>query len=229
MVCINWDPTDWCWLANRSIDACSIAFDNFVNVLEQLKEGDANNLALAVKMMAYAPKNIKSTVWTQWESMMPLIALFTDYWIVFYIFTRNLAQMEKPSSYLRTLSCTLLSLVHNNEMPSTLSIDLDRIVKENEKDDSAALLKTPLNINSMPIFLTITHSLNGLIKSYFHGEPPNSEYSSLLLLLRMLIYLQFVDCCIIFKTCSITSKKTILTLVMAYLGSLLTLAQNNVL
>ena len=167
-----------------AINACSLAFHDFMNELERLEEGDGNDLALAVKMMTDAPKNIKNPVWTRWESMTPSIALFADYWIVIYIFTRNLAQTEKPSSYLRTLSCALLSLMHNNEMPSNSGIDIERFVKEHEEDDSV-LLKKPLNINSTPIFLTVTHFLNGFIKCYFHGEY-TIEYF-LLLLCSMLI------------------------------------------
>ncbi len=74
--------------------------------------------------------------------------------------------------------------MHNNEMPSNSGIDIDRFVKEHEEDDSV-LLKKPLNINSTPIFLTVTHFLNGFIKCYFHGEIAIEYF--LLLLCSMLI------------------------------------------
>ena len=57
-------------------------------------------------------------VFSRWESVTPSIRLFADYWIVIYFFARTIAQMEKSGSYLKTLSCALLSLMYNSSMPS---------------------------------------------------------------------------------------------------------------
>jgi hypothetical protein len=106
----NWQTT--------AINECRHAFEDFMKRLQELEEGNDDDLDLAIQMITKAPTNVKDPVFSRWESVAPSIHLFAEYWIVIYFFARTIAQMEKAGSYLKTLSCALLSLMYNSSMPS---------------------------------------------------------------------------------------------------------------
>ena len=164
----NWQTT--------AINKCTHAFEDFMKRLQELEDGDEDDLDLAIQLTTKAPRDVKDPVFSRWESVTPSIRLFADYWIVIYFFARTIAQMEKAGSYLKTLSCALLSLMHNSDMPTNDGVNIDAFIKQHEGDDSI-LSKEPLSEESTPVFLVVTHFLDGFNRSYFHGKP--SIYSVL--------------------------------------------------
>jgi hypothetical protein len=158
----NWQTT--------AINKCRHAFEDFMKRLQELEEGDDDDLDLAIQMITKAPTDVKDPVFSRWESVTPSIRLFADYWIVIYFFARTVAQMEKAGSYLKTLSCALLSLMHNSSMPTNDGDNIAAFIKQHEGDDSV-LSKEPLSEDATPIFLVVTHFLDGFNTWYYHGKP----------------------------------------------------------
>ena len=160
------DNAKWQTIA---LDKCKHAFDDFMDKLEELEDGDEDEIYEAIKLATEAPANVKDPTFSRWETVLPALLLFADQWVVIYFFVTTVAQKEEPTSYLRILSCELLSLMHNEDVVPKKNND--KVLKEGdtvETIDPQALLKQ--KHFPTPVFLSVLYFLDGFHKNYFRGK-----------------------------------------------------------
>ena len=179
------DPS---WQLTAS-EKCDVAFKDFLNRLDTLEGGDDDDRNAAEKIASKAPANIQDPVNTRWGTTQAGFKLFADNWPVIYFFVRTLLIGEKSNSHLHIMCCALLSLMHNTELP-TIHDNLDNTQPTNENDDDTGLdayLNTfgavGMELNdatiaemdgiaacpATPLFLAVTHFLNGFNECFFAG------------------------------------------------------------
>jgi hypothetical protein len=209
------DPS---WQLTAS-EKCDVAFKDFLNRLDTLEGGDDDDRKAAEKIASKAPANIQDPVNTRWGTTQAGFKLFADNWPVIYFFVRTLLIGEKSNSHLHIMCCALLSLMHNTELP-TIHDNLDGTQPTSENDDDTGLdayLNTfcadGMELNdatiaemdgiaacpTTPLFLAVTHFLNGFNECFFAGT-----YLCRLLPSRRLKIVAFVpsltaivDCCVV--------------------------------
>ena len=152
-----------------ALDKCKLAFDDFFDKLEELEDGDEDDIYEAIKLANEAPANVKDPTFSRWETVLPALSLFADQWVVIYFFVATVAQKEEPTSYLRILSCELLSLMHNEDVvPKKNNGKVSKEGDTVETIDPQALLKQ--KHFPTPVFLSVLYFLDGFHKNYFRGK-----------------------------------------------------------
>jgi len=132
------DHASW---QTTALDKCKHAFDDFMSKLQDLEEGDEKDFNKAVKLTTEAPSNLQDPVMTRWGTVLSAVELFADQWVVIYFFVQTLATAEDSSSYLKTLSCELLLLMHNQDMPQKGGTDNEGNIDNNETIEPESMLK----------------------------------------------------------------------------------------
>lgn len=179
------DPS---WQLTAS-EKCDVAFKDFLSRLDKLEGGDDDDRNAAEKIASKASANIQDPVNTRWGTTQAGFKLFADNWPVIYFFVRTLLIGEKSNSHLHIMCCALLSLMHNTELP-TIHDNLNNTQPTNENDDDTGLdayLNTfgadGMELNdatiaemdgiaacpATPLFLAVTHFLNGFNECFFAG------------------------------------------------------------
>ena len=186
----------WQTIANHK---CEMAFNDFIDQLNDLEDGDPDDLMEAVRMATEAPTNVQDPVMTRWGTVLSAVALFANNWVVIYFFALTLATNEHTESYIKKLSCALVSLMHNNHIPTNEIEDMDTFVEGSSIDTIRTALagakKTLKQEPLTPIFCSVLYFLDGFNKSYFGGMSRN--------------ILLFVNCCV----CAINNPLTTMLIV----------------
>jgi hypothetical protein len=198
-------------------DKCDVAFHDFMNRLDALEDGDEDALAAAVKMTSKAPANIQDPVMTRWGTILAAVRFFADNWVVIYFFAMTVANSEKSDSYLCTMCCALLSLMHNTTVSATAFETADTetplpTTDGNEIDAFAATFESNTSIlieaaknkgPSTPIFLAVIHFLDAFNEAFFGGKRVLLCHSSLIECCchTMLTFkcADMVNCCVFFS------------------------------
>ena len=155
-----------------ALKLCSFAFEDFINRLEALEEGDDDDIDLAVKIANFAPSNLHEPVQTRWGSVSDSIRFFADNWVVIYFFTRTLVSTGKCNSQLTKTTCALLSLMHNYELTPTRDCDnMESYIDSFASVDVSKVLNTKWTMSSpTPILQAVLYFLDGFVASYFTGK-----------------------------------------------------------
>ena len=152
---------------------CKIAFNDFIDRLNNLEDGDEDDLMEAIRMATEAPTNVQDPVMTRWGTVLSAVALFAKDWVVIYFFALTLATNERTNSYIKKLTCALVSLMHNNHIPTNDGEDMDTFVEgssiesiQTAVDGAEKLLERE---PPTPIFLSVLYFLDAFNKCYFGG------------------------------------------------------------
>jgi hypothetical protein len=175
-----------------ALKLCSFAFEDFMNRLEALEEGDDDDIDLAVKIANFAPSNLHEPVQTRWGSVSDSIRFFADNWVVIYFFTRTLVSTGKCNSQLTKTTCALLSLMHNYEfMPTRDCDDMESYIDSFTSLDISEVVNTKWTMSSpTPILQAVLYFLDGFVASYFTGKQSHSLPRSLLA--SMIAHIRFI-------------------------------------
>ena len=131
---------------------CNTAFNEFMDALNELEDGDEDSIDEAVKRSTEAPTNIQDPVMTRWGTVLAGVGLFADNWVVIYFFAQTLSSSKKSTQYVKTLSSELVALMHNKDTTANSDLNQDEMQSK------------------MPVFHSILFFLDAFNKFFFQGK-----------------------------------------------------------
>lgn len=165
---------DWQQEANVNFKQ---AFNEFKEALATLEDlDDDEGIDDLVEFMTRTPSNIQDPVFSRWRTVMSCTRVVLKYWTQIYFMAVAIKQTEtslnKPTSYLCTLSSALLSLMKEKntadegayyDPANTVMADVDDLTA----DDSDSDIQPPLKPNDTPVFYAMLLFFQAFGDAYF--------------------------------------------------------------